>query len=142
MFHHIFSQPSLLTGRFGQCVSSYESGRVANGYAFHLFRSSSGSWTKTEIPLAIGSVGRSQIFLDSQDNVYVVMPFVRVMAATKASNYTDWALVYDGKSSLNAFGEVTLDRRRLATERVASVLFQENSPSGSSSAVHVVDLKF
>ncbi|KZV93365.1 hypothetical protein EXIGLDRAFT_740138 [Exidia glandulosa HHB12029] len=133
---------SYVPGRFGQCVSSYESGRIANGYAFHLFRSSSGTWTKTEIPLAIGSVGRSQIFLDPQDNAYVVLPFVRVMAATKASNYTDWALVYDGKSSLNAFGEVTLDRRRLETERVVSILFQESSSSGSPSSVRVVDLKF
>lgn len=132
---------SYVPGRFGQCVSSYQSGRTANGYAFHVFRSASGSWTKMEIPLAIGSVGRSQIFLDPQDNVYVVLPFVRVMAATKAANWTDWSLVFDGKSSLNAFGEVTLDRRRLETERVVSILFQEKS-SGSPSPVRVVDLKF
>ncbi|KZV92941.1 hypothetical protein EXIGLDRAFT_740234 [Exidia glandulosa HHB12029] len=133
---------SYVPGRFGQCVSSYESGRVAHGRAFHLFRSSSGHWTKTEIPLALGSVGRSQIFLDPQDNVYVVLPFVRVMAATTASNYTDWALVYDGRRSLKAFGEVTLDRRRLETERIVSILFQVVSPNGSPSSVRVADLKF
>ncbi|EJD44093.1 hypothetical protein AURDEDRAFT_65740 [Auricularia subglabra TFB-10046 SS5] len=132
---------SYVPGRFGQCVSSYQAGRTAHGYPFHVFRSASGRWTKKEIPLPIGSVGRSQIFLDPQDNVYVVLPFVRVMAATKASNWTDWKLVFDGKSSLNVFGEVTLDRRRLESERVVSILVQEKS-RGSSSAVRVVDLKF
>jgi len=65
------------------------------------------------------------------------------MGATKAANYSDWALLYDGKAAgLNAFGEVTLDRSRIATgERVVSVLYQV-STSGSSSAVRVADFSF
>ncbi|KAH7107823.1 hypothetical protein BKA62DRAFT_740536 [Auriculariales sp. MPI-PUGE-AT-0066] len=133
---------SYVPGRFGQCITSYESGRLANAYAFHVWRSSAGTWTKTEIPQAVQSVGRSQIFLDSSDNAYVVLPFIRIMGATKASNYTDWALLYNGQSAgLNAFGEITLDRSRIASERIVSVLYQLSS-SGTSSAVKIADFKF
>ncbi|KAF7768616.1 CAZyme family GH145 [Agaricus bisporus var. burnettii] len=76
---------SYVPGRFGQCVTNYVAGRTSNGRAFHLYRSSSGTWTKVEIPFPLNTVGRSQIVIDQADNIYVVMPFVRIVTASKAS---------------------------------------------------------
>ncbi|KAH6888825.1 hypothetical protein BKA70DRAFT_1376770 [Coprinopsis sp. MPI-PUGE-AT-0042] len=129
---------SYIPGRFTQCVSNYQRDRIANGYAFHVYRSTNGSFTKREIPFPIQAVGRSQIALDQNDNVYVVLPYVKVVSASKSSGYTDWTMVYDGQvQGLNAFGEVTIDRARLASG-VLSVFYQVKS-SGSASAVRTID---
>ncbi|KAL0952485.1 hypothetical protein HGRIS_006749 [Hohenbuehelia grisea] len=129
---------SYVPGRFGQCVTNYASDRTANGRAFHVYKSSGGSFTKVEIPFALNSVGRSQIVLDANDNLYVVLPFVRIVTASKSSGWTDWTMAYDGVASgLNAFGEVTVDRARISSG-VLSILYQLKG-SGSSSAVKLID---
>ncbi|KAG6835927.1 hypothetical protein H0H93_013262 [Arthromyces matolae] len=140
----IHSIISYVPGRFTQCVTNYESDRIAYGHAFHLYRSTTNgvsSFTKFEIPFFIDAVGRSQIVLDGNDNAYVVLPYVRIVTASKASGWTDWTLVYDGVAQgLNAFGEVTVDRTRVSTSGVLSVLYQVNSTGTTTpSAVRVVD---
>ncbi|KAF8651841.1 hypothetical protein AX16_004641 [Volvariella volvacea WC 439] len=132
---------SYVPGRFGQCVSTYQSGRIASGRAFHVRRSSSGAWTKTEIPFALNSVGRSQIVLDAQDNAYVVLPFLRVVSASRSSGYTDWTMVFDGvERGLNVFGEITVDRSR-AGSGIVSVFYQERSSGTTPSAVRLVEFR-
>jgi len=130
---------SYVPGRFTQCVTNYVTDRTNNGRAFHLYRSSSGTWTKVEIPFALNTVGRSQIVMDSADNIYVVMPFVRIVTASKASGWTDWTMAYDGVAAgLNAFGEVTLDRARVS-QGVLSILYQLKSSGTTPSAVHLIE---
>lgn len=133
---------SYVPGRFSQCVTSYQSNRKANGRAFHLYQSADGSWTKFEIPWAINSVGRSQIAIDSRDNVWVVLPLVRVVVATKAGGYTDWTMVYDGTANgLNAFGEVIIDKTRVDLgDNVLSIMYQKSSSGTTPSEVRVLDL--
>ncbi|KDN43152.1 hypothetical protein RSAG8_06305, partial [Rhizoctonia solani AG-8 WAC10335] len=133
---------SYVPGRFTQCVQSYAADRIAYARAFHLYRSSNGTWTKVEIPFALGSSGRSQIVMDASDNVYVVLPFLKIVTASKSSGWTDWTLAYDGVTAgLNAFGEVTVDRLRVKSEGVLSVLYQVNSSGTAPSAVMVADFK-
>lgn len=129
----------LPSGRFTQCVTNYENDRIANGFAFHLYRSSSGAFTKVEIPFPIEAVGRSQIVIDNADNIYVVLPFVRIVTASKSSGWTDWTMAYDGTTTgLNAFGEVTVDRARVSSG-VLSILYQVKSTGTTPSAVHLID---
>ncbi|TEB23011.1 hypothetical protein FA13DRAFT_1757158 [Coprinellus micaceus] len=102
---------SYVPGRFTQCVTNYQRDRTSYARPFHVYRSANGTFTKMEIPFAVNGVGRSQIVMDSNDNVYVVLPFVRVVTASKSSGWTDWTMAYDGVAQgLNAFGEVTVDR--------------------------------
>ncbi|KAF9481139.1 hypothetical protein BDN70DRAFT_876764 [Pholiota conissans] len=131
---------SYVPGRFGQCVTNYEANRTANARPFHVFRSTNGTFTKMEIPFAINAVGRSQIVLDKSDNAYVVLPYVRIVTASKASGWTDWTLAYDGVAQgLNAFGEVTVDRARVTSSGVLSILYQLKSSGTTPSAVRVID---
>ncbi|CAE6535212.1 unnamed protein product, partial [Rhizoctonia solani] len=133
---------SYVPGRFTQCVQSYAADRIAYARPFHLYRSSNGTWTKVEIPFALGSSGRSQIVMDASDNVYVVLPFLKIVTASKSSGWTDWTLAYDGVAAgLNAFGEVTVDRPRVKSEGVLSVLYQVKSSGTAPSAVVVADFK-
>lgn len=120
-------------------MTSYQNNRTSFARPFHVYRSASGAFTKVEIPFAINAVGRSQIVMDGADNAYVVLPYVRIATASKASGWTDWTIAYDGVAAgLNAFGEVTVDRARVASG-VLSVLYQVKSTGTTPSAVRVVD---
>jgi hypothetical protein len=130
---------SYVPGRFTQCVTSYAAQRAASGRTFHLYRDATG-WHKVEIPVAPNSTGRSQLVFDAADNAYVVMPFGRIVTASKASNWTDWTLRFDG-AGRNAFGEVIVDRSRIATDRVLSILYQQRSSGTTPSAVRVLDVR-
>ncbi|MGX1365586.1 hypothetical protein RKD19_000945 [Streptomyces canus] len=129
---------SYVPGRFGQCTTNYVADRTANGRAFHVRKNSSGTWQKTEIPVVLGSSQRTKLLLDKYDNAYAVYPFGRIAAASKASGYTDWKVLFDG-SGLNAFGEVVIDETRVAQDNVLSFMYQEKSSGTTPSALHVVD---
>lgn len=130
---------SYVPGRFGQCVTDFVAQRRANGRAFHLTRSVDGTWRKTEIPVAPKAFGRSQVVLDSNDDIYVVMPFGRIVAASKASGWTDWKVVRE--PSPNAFGEVLVDSSRVAADGVLSVMYQDKSSGTTPSPLRVADFQ-
>ncbi|MER5521539.1 BNR repeat-containing protein [Streptomyces sp. NPDC002763] len=129
---------SYVPGRFGQCTTNYVGDRTANGRAFHVRKNSAGTWQKTEIPVALNSSQRTKLVLDRYDNAYAVFPYGRIAGASKASGYTDWALLHDG-SGLNAFGEVVIDETRVGADNVLSFMYQETSSGTTPSALHVVD---
>jgi len=130
---------SYVPGRFTQCVSNVVQQRISFGRAFHLRRDAQGGWRKVEIPVALNAFGRSQIVLDAADNAYVVLPYGRIVTASKASGWTDWTLRFDG-AGLNAFGEVLVDRSRVA-EGVLSILYQQRSAGTTPSPIRVVDFR-
>ncbi|GAA3751217.1 BNR repeat-containing protein [Plantactinospora mayteni] len=131
---------SYVPGRFTSCVTSYASARRANGRAFHLFRNPSGVWRKVEIPVPLNATGRSQVVLDAADNAYVVLPYGRIVTASRASGYTDWTVRFDG-AGLNAFGEVIVDRARVESDGVLSILYQRASSGSTPSPIRVVDFR-
>jgi hypothetical protein len=130
---------SYVPGRFGQCVTDYVAGRTAHGYPFHLRRDAAGAWHKTEIPVPLRSSQRGQLVLDAHDNAYAVLPYGRIAAASAASGWSDWTLLYDGTDELNAFGEVVVDAPRVRAEGVLSVMYQERSTGTTPSPLRVAD---
>ncbi|MEE6263208.1 BNR repeat-containing protein [Plantactinospora sonchi] len=131
---------SYVPGRFTSCVTDYPSARRANGRAFHLHRTGSGAWRKTELPVPLNAMGRSQLVLDAADNAYVVLPYGRIAAASRASGYTDWTLRFDA-AGLGAFGEVLVDRTRMESDGVLSVMYQRASTGTTPSPIRVLDLR-
>jgi len=131
---------SYVPGRFTQCVEDYETGRPEFARPFHLYEAANGTFIKVEIPFFVDAVGRSQIVMDSHDNVYVVMPYLRIATASKATNWTDWTIAYNGTTEgLDVFGEITLDRARVSSG-IVSVLYQQNSTGTTTpSAVKLFD---
>ena len=131
---------SYVPGRFTQCVTNYQTDRQRNGHTFFLSRAADGSWSKVEIPVPSGSTQRSKLVFDRSDNAYVVMPFGRIVAATRASNWTDWNQVF-GPDQLGAFGEVDVDTSRVRGEGVMSVLYQQASTGTTPSPIRVADFR-
>ncbi|GAA4624602.1 BNR repeat-containing protein [Actinoallomurus vinaceus] len=122
------------------CVTNYVADRTAYGRDYHLWRDSSGTWHKTQIPVPLNATGRSKIVFDRDDNAYVIMPFGRVVAASRASGWTDWKVLYDAKT-LNAFGEVDVDASRLRSQGLLSFMYQQKSTGTTPSAVRVIDFR-
>ncbi|MFF5262738.1 BNR repeat-containing protein [Actinomadura viridis] len=137
---------SYVPGRFTQCVTDFVAQRKAYSRAFHLTRDAAGKWRKIEIPVPNEAFGRSRIVFDRSDNAYVIMPFGRVVAASKATGWTDWKLLYDGTfdedgRTLNAFGEVLVDDSRVASDGVLSVMYQRKSTGTTPSPIRVIDFR-
>jgi hypothetical protein len=84
---------------------------------------------------------RSQLVLDACDNAYVVMPYGRIVAACAASLWTDWSVLYHGTGTLNALGEVVVDRTRVPVDGVLSFMYQERSTGTTPSPLHVIDFQ-
>ncbi|CAM3539454.1 BNR repeat-containing protein [Kibdelosporangium persicum] len=131
---------SYVPGRFTQCVTSYAADRNRWARSFHLTRKADGSWTKREIPIPPNATGRTRIVFDRNDNAYLVMPYGRIVTASKASGWTDWTLVFD-RPGMNVFGEVTVDYSRVASEGVLSMFYQQRSGGTTPSPIRVADFR-
>jgi hypothetical protein len=131
---------SYVPGRFTQCVTNYQTDRQRDGRTFFLTRAVDGSWSKVEIPVPAGSTQRSKLVFDRYDNAYVVMPFGRIVAATKAGKWTDWTQVF-GPDQLGAFGEVDVDTSGVRNDGVISLLYQRASTGTTPSPIRVADFR-
>jgi hypothetical protein len=127
---------SYVPGRFTQCVTAYAADRTRWGRTFHLVRGASGAWTKREVPVPPNSTGRSRIVFDQSDNAYLVMPYGRIVAASKASGWTDWTVLFD-RPGMNVFGEVNVT----LSQGVLSVLYQQRSTGTTPSPIRVADFR-
>ncbi|MGW6929207.1 BNR-4 repeat-containing protein [Lentzea sp. NPDC054927] len=131
---------SYVPGRFTQCVSNYAQQRAQYGRTFHVFRGADGKWTKMEVPIPPNHTQRTKIVLDRDDNAYLVMPRGKIVAASKASGWTDWTTVFD-RPSLQAFGEVNVDTSRVASQGILSVQYQQVSSGTTPSPIRVADFR-
>jgi hypothetical protein len=127
---------SYVPGRFTQCVTSYAADRTRWARTFHLTRTAGGTWTKREVPIPPNATGRTRIVFDRADNAYLVMPFGKIVSASKASGWTDWTTVFD-RPSMNVFGEVNVDH----ANGVLSVLYQQRSSGTTPSPIRVADFR-
>ena len=127
---------SYVPGRFTQCVTNYAADRTRWARTFHLVRGQDGSWTKREIPIPPNATGRTRIVFDRADNAYLVMPYGRIVAASKESGWTDWTVLFD-RPSMNVFGEVNVD----LTDDVLSVQYQQRSTGTTPSPIRVADFR-
>ncbi|GAA3678269.1 putative BNR repeat neuraminidase [Lentzea atacamensis] len=131
---------SYVPGRFTQCVSNYAQQRAQYGRTFHVFRGADGKWTKREVPVPPGHTQRTKIVFDRGDNAYLVMPRGKIVAASKASGWTDWTTLFD-RPSLQAFGEVNVDASRVVSQGILSVQYQQVSTGTTPSPIRVADFR-
>jgi len=127
---------SYVPGRFTQCVTSYAADRTRWARTFHLTRGADGTWTKHEVPIPPNATGRTKIVFDGADNAYLVMPFGKIVAASKASGWTDWTTLFD-RPGMNVFGEVDVS----LVNGVLSVLYQQKSSGTTPSPIRVADFR-
>jgi hypothetical protein len=108
----------------GDCVGDFYAERAANATPYHHWRDAAGAWHTMQLPFRSGSSGRSKIAFDAADNAYVVLPDARIIAATAASGWTDWEVVFDDPAVENV-SELIIDRQRVREADVLTVAYQE-----------------
>jgi hypothetical protein len=136
LFHAIISY---VPGRF-QPTCATDRGQAQ---PFHLWRAANGTWTKTEIRPNGQDVNqgfdRSKVFFDTSNNIYVVLPDLRILGASAATQWTDWRLLFDGRS-LGNYGETIIDSNLTRVANAVSVLYLKNT-SGTTGELHVLDFR-
>lgn len=130
--------PEDIVADLGGCPTSYVNDRVTYSVPMHHWREADGTWRTLELPFPNGSMKRSDLAFDAYDTAYVVTPDARILAATAASEWTDWRMVFDG-ADVNPAAEVVLDRTRLLSEGVLSMIYQEAPVNNAPSAFRVAD---
>lgn len=108
----------------GDCVGDFYPERSANATPYHHWRGEDGTWHTLKLPFRSGSSGRTKLAFDGADNAYVVLPDARIVAASAASGWTDWGLVF-AADDVEAVSELVIDRRRLLEDGVLTVAYQE-----------------
>lgn len=110
---------------------------------FHLWRAADGSWTKTQIKLGGQDVNqgydRAKIFVDASDNAYVLLPDLRLVGASARTQWTDWQLLWDGRSRGN-YGEAIIDVGLTRAAAGVSVLYMKDT-SSNTGELRVLDLR-
>lgn len=109
----------------GNCVADFYGERAAKAKPYHHWRDESGAWHTMELPFVSGSSGRTKIAFDAQDNAYVVLPSGKIAAATAASDWQDWEIVFDGFANAPV-SELIIDRHRVREEGILTVAYQEH----------------
>jgi hypothetical protein len=108
---------------------------------YHYFRDpATGEWSQRQLPTETGVGSRARMAIDADGNVYAVYTDrgpedgnykynpgnLIISAATAASNYTDWSILYQGTEQF--IGEPFIDKTRLLEDGILSIMVQLDSP--------------
>lgn len=99
--------------------SDFTAARARSEY-FHYWRDTDGVWTRTRMGLPSQLNFRGKLAVSSTNNLYAVLPNLRIASASARTRWSNWTLVeseYDGEY----FSDPLIDRSRLRSENVLTV---------------------
>ena len=113
--------------------SSFDSARSKSQF-FDYWRAASGTWTRTAMGLPVVASFRGKLAISSSNNVYAVLPDLRIAAASAASGFATWVVLNIADSG-RFFSDPLIDTARLAAEDKLTIFY----PQKSSSSIYVLD---
>jgi hypothetical protein len=114
--------------------SSFDSARTKSQF-FHYWRDTNGTWTRVAMGgLPVVASFRGKLAISSSNNVYAILPDLRIAAATAAANFATWT-VLDSTDSGRFFSDPLIDTARLVAEDKLTVFY----PQKSSANIYVLD---
>jgi hypothetical protein len=113
--------------------ANFDSARTKSQF-FDYFRDASGTWTRVPLGLPVVANFRGKLAIASSNNVYAILPDLRIAAATAASKFATWT-VLDSSGSGRFFSDPLIDTARLVTEDKLTVFY----PQKSSANIYVLD---
>ena len=105
--------------------SNFTSSRTKSEF-FHYFRDTDGTWVRRDLGLSVRENFRGSLGVSSSNNLYAILPDLRIMGASSASNYDDWALLIPGEPG-RFFSDPLVDATRLLSEDRLTVYYPEAS---------------
>jgi BNR repeat-containing family member len=105
--------------------ATFDSARTKSQF-FHYWRNPSGLWTRTALGLPVVANFRGKLAISSTNNVYAILPDLRIAAASASSNFASWSLL-DSSDSGRFFSDPLIDTDRLDTEDKLTVYYPQKS---------------
>lgn len=102
---------------------------------FHYWRSTSGVWSRTPMGFPAQLNFRGKLAPSSSNNLYAILPNLRIAAASPASGWTDWRLIeteHDG----DYFSDPLIDRSRLLIEDRLTIFAVRSTTLGPIESVN------
>jgi hypothetical protein len=113
--------------------ATFDSARTKSQF-FDYWRSASGTWTRVAMGIPSIASFRGKLAIARSNNVYAILPDLRIAAATAASNFATWTIL-DSTDSGRFFSDPLIDTARLVTEDILTVFY----PQKSSANIYVLD---
>ena len=113
--------------------SSFDSARSKSQF-FDYWRAASGTWTRTAMGLPVVASFRGKLAISSSNNVYAVLPDLRIAVASAASGFATWVVLNIADSG-RFFSDPLIDTARLVAEDKLTIFY----PQKSSSSIYVLD---
>jgi BNR repeat-containing family member len=113
--------------------SNFDSARSKSQF-FDYWRAASGTWTRTAMGLPVVASFRGKLAISSGNNVYAVLPDLRIAAASAASGFATWVVLNIADSG-RFFSDPLIDTARLVAEDKLTIFY----PQKSSSSIYVLD---
>jgi hypothetical protein len=113
--------------------SNFDSARTKSQF-FDYWRDTSGTWTRTALGLPVVANFRGKLAISSSNNVYAVLPDLRIVAASAASSFASWTVLANADSG-RFFSDPLVDTARLVWEDKLTVFY----PQKSSPNIYVLD---
>jgi hypothetical protein len=105
--------------------ATFDSARTKSQF-FHYWRNPSGLWTRTALGLPVVANFRGKLAISSTNNVYAILPDLRIAAASAVANFASWSLL-DSSDSGRFFSDPLIDTARLDTEDKLTVYYPQKS---------------
>lgn len=101
--------------------SNFTTARTRTTY-FHYWRDLSGKWHRTDTGINSIENFRGNLAFSTTNNIYAVLPNIRIAAASAASGWSDWKVI-DKQDSRKYFSDPLIDTARLQQEADTLTLF-------------------
>lgn len=108
--------------------SNFTSSRTKCHY-FHYWRDSSGTWHRTDMGIASILNFRGKLAFSSTNNLYAILPNLRIASASASLSWSDWALVATGDQN-RFFSDPLIDSSRLKSQSNKLDVVTEDKSNG------------
>jgi hypothetical protein len=105
--------------------TNFASSRTKSEF-YHYFRDTDGAWIRRPLGQAVKENFRGSLAVASSNNLYAVLPDLRLMGASVAAGYEDWTLLISGEPG-RFFSDPLVDATRLLGEDKLTVYYPEAS---------------
>ncbi|XXY48632.1 BNR repeat-containing protein [Sorangium sp. So ce269] len=93
---------------------------------FHHVRGTDGTWTRHGLGLRVVQNFRGKLAISSTENVYAILPDLRIAGASPRDGYATWTLLDDADSG-RFFSDPLIDAARLETSDELTVYYPQRS---------------
>ncbi len=104
---------------------------------FHYWRNTDGIWSRNSLGLGVIKNFRGKLAVSPNNDLYAILPNIRIMSASAEKSWNDWTLI-NTQDSGRFFSDPLIDISRLHQEGTLTVY----APQANSTNIYTLDYNF